>query len=289
MPATGLPLSALLSNALVAFTIEFDNEFEHRMPHSTTRHGGKSGPWLVSLVMYSNCMQFVGEDRVGVSELEELAGTKTNLNGMERWCYITVDQGRIHATAKGSQAREIWRPLFDEIEKRWEERFGKNEIDHLRASLRSLKLDDNLPDCLPILGYGLFSKGLERKVRKLTNNVALPALLSRALFTFAMEFERESELSLAISANVVRILDENGIRVRDLPLLSGVSKEAIAVALGFLEKRGFASTETASGAKVARLSAKGRRSQVRLPTTRHRYRKALGCHRPSKNARTSRR
>jgi hypothetical protein len=30
------------------------------------------------------------------------------------------------------------------------------------------------------------------------------------LLLFAMEFERESELSLAISANVVRVLDEKG-------------------------------------------------------------------------------
>src|SRR5262249_21409068 len=38
-----LPLSALLSQALVAYTIEFDNEAEHRLPHRTTSHGA-SGP-----------------------------------------------------------------------------------------------------------------------------------------------------------------------------------------------------------------------------------------------------
>jgi hypothetical protein len=32
-------LFALLSQALVAFTIEFDNEFEHRSPHATTDFG----------------------------------------------------------------------------------------------------------------------------------------------------------------------------------------------------------------------------------------------------------
>jgi len=32
-----LPLSALLSQALVAFTIEFDKEFEHRAPHRNRR------------------------------------------------------------------------------------------------------------------------------------------------------------------------------------------------------------------------------------------------------------
>jgi len=45
-----------LSYALVAFTIEFDNEFERQMPHRTTRHRSaarsRNGPWLVSMVMW---------------------------------------------------------------------------------------------------------------------------------------------------------------------------------------------------------------------------------------------
>lgn len=89
-----IPLPTLLSHALVAFTIEFDNEFEHRTPHRTTNHGSTTGshggPWLASLVMWSNCMQFVGEDGVRVGELEDLARTKAHLNGMERWGYVTV-------------------------------------------------------------------------------------------------------------------------------------------------------------------------------------------------------
>jgi hypothetical protein len=41
-----LPLSALLSQVLVAFTIEFDNEAEHRLPHSTTDHGSTPGAYI---------------------------------------------------------------------------------------------------------------------------------------------------------------------------------------------------------------------------------------------------
>jgi hypothetical protein len=44
-----LPLPALLSQALVAFTIELDNEFEHQMPHRTRNHGAtgvRGGPAL---------------------------------------------------------------------------------------------------------------------------------------------------------------------------------------------------------------------------------------------------
>lgn len=47
------PLSALLSQALVAFTVEFDNEFERQMGEA-----GFPGARL-SLVMWANVMRFV--------------------------------------------------------------------------------------------------------------------------------------------------------------------------------------------------------------------------------------
>ncbi|MBV9267678.1 MAG: hypothetical protein JO061_16030, partial [Acidobacteriaceae bacterium] len=89
-----LPLHASLSCALVAFTIEFDNEAEHRIPHRTTNHGATPGalraPWLVSLAMWENCMRFVGEHGVSVRELHRLARTPANLPGMVRWGYVTL-------------------------------------------------------------------------------------------------------------------------------------------------------------------------------------------------------
>lgn len=92
----------------------------------------------------------------------------------------------------------------------------------------------------------------------------LSVLLSRVLLAFAIEFEGQSDLSLAISANIVRVLDEKGLRVRDLPLLTGVSKEAISMAMGILQKRRLALVEpdpAGSHAKVARLTPKGRAAQ----------------------------
>src|SRR5580704_10816956 len=276
-----LPLPTLLSQALVAFTIEFDNEFERQMPHRTTNHGStagwRQGPWLVSLAMWSNCMRFVGEEGVTAGELEDLARTPTNLNGMQRWGYIVVEPDPadsrpkpprsgwvIRATSKGRKAQEVWRPLFGAIEERWQARFGTDEIDQLRESLWALigQFDVELPDCLPILGYGLFSRGPDRKRRTpagredgIGSRLPLPALLSRALLAFAIEFERESDLSLAIGANVVRVLDEKGVRVRDLPILTGVSKEAIGMAMGVLRKRHFAVVEPdGNRVKVARLT-----------------------------------
>ncbi len=281
-----LPLSALLSQVLVAFTIEFDNEGERRIQHWTTNQAGaRQGVWLTSLVMFSNCMQFVGEDGVRVGEIEKLARTRTNLSGVERWRYITVEPDPadrrpkpphsdwvIRATAKGRQAQETWRPLFGDIEKRWEERFGKDEIGELRESLAAIvrKIDVDLPDCLPILRYGLLSVGRDYETRTPAaredgsgSRQTLSALLSKVLLEFAIEYESDSRLSLAIGANVVRVLDEKGVRLRDIPLLSGVSKEAISMAMGILRKAGIAVVEPdlAGRGKVVRLTAKGRVAQ----------------------------
>jgi hypothetical protein len=54
-----LPLSALLSQALVAFTIEFDNEAEHQL-HART----EARPFPVSLVIWYNCLRYVGEGSI---------------------------------------------------------------------------------------------------------------------------------------------------------------------------------------------------------------------------------
>lgn len=283
-----LPLPTLLSRALVAFTIEFDNEAEHQMLHRTTRHGAKAGsphaPWLVSMVMWSNCMQFFGEQALTVRDLERLARTKTNLAGMERWGYVVVEPDPadrrpkpprsawlVRATVAGRRAQDVWRPLFGGIEERWRKRFGVDATGRLRESLRVLaaQFEMELPDCLPILGYGLWSRGTEYEPRVMlsedetTARLNLPALLSQVLLAFALDFEAESDLSLAIGANVIRVLDEKGVRVRDLPLLTGVSKEAIATALSFLAKRGYAAveTDTSSRTKTVRLTAKGRKAQ----------------------------
>ena len=252
-----LPLSALLSQALVAFTIEFDNEAEHRLPHRTTSYGASGhgdGAWLVSLVMWENCMRFVAEEPMTVRDLLIRARTATNLDGMRRWGYITIDgtttripkgsPGRdsvLAATARGLQAREIWLPLPGLIEQRWQDRFGSGQINRLRHSLPAIvaELDPGLPDCLPILRPGLLSRGPDPALPPRPQDgdpagLPLHALLSRVLLSFALDYEREAGPSLAVSANVLRVLTAEGTRLRDLPPPAGISKEAVRWALGLL-------------------------------------------------------
>jgi hypothetical protein len=82
-------LSTLLSQPLVAFTIELDNEYEHQTIHRTSvQHGASAsqrGAWLTSFALYSNCLQFLGDSPISVRDLETLARTPTNIDGMRRW------------------------------------------------------------------------------------------------------------------------------------------------------------------------------------------------------------
>jgi hypothetical protein len=156
-----LPLPTLLSHALVAFTIEFDNEFEHRVPHRTTNHGSTgshSSPWLVSMVMWLMFMRFVPGYGIAVRELQELRGfndkeMRTWLSRMEKWWryVVVVEPGPsdssssrsvlnwvVRPTAGGRKALEAWQPWTGIIEKRWQERFGKDVIDRLQELLQAL-------------------------------------------------------------------------------------------------------------------------------------------------------
>jgi DNA-binding MarR family transcriptional regulator len=200
---------------------------------------------------------------------------------MERWGYIIVapdPAGKrpkppqadwiVRPTNKGRMAQEVWAPLFGEIEDRWRERFGAGRIDGLRASLEALvsRFDLDLPEYLPILEFGLRGTILESTTKiegrsgQSPEKTTLPALLSKVLLVFALEFERESEVSLAICANVLRLFADGPVRVRDLPRLSGVSREAIHMATGFLRARKLASIEADANAprvKLIRLTPKG--------------------------------
>ena len=278
-PAAGaaLPLSTPLSQLLVAFTIELDNEFERRLAAAGGRRFG------ISLVFWSNFLRFVG-DGISVAELPAAAGTPkartlSAIGGMERWGFVSVGpagrDGRgsarglrgdwiVRLAPAGERAREIWQPLFAELEARWEERFGAGAVGELRESLTTIadRLDVVFPDYVPIVaGSDGFVAGLGPAGPKGRPSSHLPALLSRVLLAYTLDFERACELSLPLTENLVRVVGEEGVHVRDLPLAAAVSKEAVAVALNALAKSGHA---TATG-KLVRLTAQGRAVQERAP------------------------
>jgi hypothetical protein len=288
MTPADMPLSALLSQVLVAFTIEFDNEFEHQVPHRTTNHGSTPGagnvPWLVSRVMWSNFLRFVDAKGTSIRELQsrirmpykDLRPWLTRLS--DWWGYILVESKVAGSTAKrmhpdalvvptpgGRRALEVWRSLDALVEKRWRDRPYGESIDDLREALSNIagQIHVQLPESLPILGYGLFSTGPEDAQPAQASGGSLPSLLSKVLLWFAIAFEGACPVSLAISANVLRLLTDEGTPVRDLPRMAGVSKEATATSLSFLDKRGYTALRSKPGAggKVLLLTAKGRDAQ----------------------------
>jgi DNA-binding transcriptional ArsR family regulator len=277
------PLFTLLSQALVAFTIEFDNEAEHRMPHHTTGFGrageGAYAPWLTSMVMWFNCLRWLENDDLTIGELESRARISTNLDGMRRWGYVHLippanaspsarpnARWRIQTRPSGRMAQQVWGPLFAVIEERWRDRFGGLEVDALRGALASIvvRLDPGLPDCMPILGYGLVCPPPSKAPKPDaidTEAMALPSLLARVLLAFALEFERESPLSLAISANPLRVLGAEPVRVRDLPALTGVSKESLQMAMGILRKAKLVHESRDGAWQIVSLTEKGLNAQ----------------------------
>ena len=288
---TPLPLPTLLSQVLVAHTVELDNEAEHRLPHRTTRGNepaaGRGAPWLVSFALWANALQYLDEDAVTVAELRARARTtKLLLGGLRRWGYVTLtpatgetlqnppqDSAVVRTTRGGRVAQDVFRALPPLVDDRWRIRFGAAAIDRLELTLRSVydELPIDPPAYLPMV-YPTQNGKAEPAPTRATRSGAdasvdgagLSPLLAGVLLAFTLDFERESRLSLPISANTLRVLGPTGVRVRDLPQLTGVSKEANAMCAGWLERHGCARGErdpTASRGKVLLVTPKGLKAQ----------------------------
>ncbi|HEY6276718.1 MAG TPA: MarR family winged helix-turn-helix transcriptional regulator [Streptosporangiaceae bacterium] len=299
---TELPLPTPLSRLLVAFTIEFDNEGGHLLPHRTTAQPGpRQRPWLVSQVMWANFMQFVAGDGV---PLRDLAGPVriTNLAGMQRWGYVNVGPSPadhrpapprrdwvVRPTPAGRQAQQIWAPLAGVIEERWRARFGESPVAAVRAALAMVasQCGAGLPPYLPVVHNQMFADPARVRwpepptpaspagpVPAAGGDIAagdrgvgddLSVLLARVLLAFTLDFEGGSAVSLPVGANLLRVLTPGGIAVRDLPRLTGVSKEALSMATGELTRRSLVAVEAdpvAGRGKRVRLTGRGEAAQA---------------------------
>ena len=275
-------ISTPLSQALIAFTIELDNEFEHRFVES----GG--GARVVSLTMWSNHLRFVG-DGTTVGEWVAAIGLPkrsalSRLGGVERWRYVSVgpatgrregygsargvkDDWVVRFTPAGERAAEIWPVLPGEIEARWRERFGAADVGALREALVAVEeaIDTPLPEFLPVVS-STHAMALELSsvgTRAASDDLSLVTLLAHALLAYTIDFEDGSPLSLPLSANVFRVVGESGVPVRDLPALAGVSKEAVEVSLTALARTKYVVVDGAPASKrTIRLTPAGAKLQT---------------------------
>src|SRR3954464_6812342 len=241
----GLPLSTLLSQALVAFTIEADHLFERRMPHCTSesRKRGEpvAGPWLISMPFWANCLKHVEADGMTMGALfdrELIAGffLQGSNPGLVRWGYLRLvpdtasskklDRGwTVVPTHDGLLAQRTWAPIPAEVDARWVERWP--DVATLRGTLESVvaAADRELPDHLPVNGGHQGWVRLPRRPPRPTATGDVGTLLAKALLLFPLEVEAISPVALVHSANVLRVLAQGPVLARSLPRAVGAAKE----------------------------------------------------------------
>jgi ribosomal protein L28 len=248
--AVRVPLTTLLSRAWIAFAMEADNAVEAAGSERVGRL------FRISMSMWANGLRFVDEEGITVGELQARARAACNIGGLERWGWITVDDagaGRrdgygshrgvtsgtvLRPTRAGVYARRLWPLVVTGIEQRWRTRFGTGAVDSLREAL--LPLAGQMPSSLPEVhaSDGFYTRAIKGMAPE--EDASLAALLGQALTALTLEHEQGSKVSLPIAANVLRVIDGEVVRIRDLPRLSGVSKEAIAMAARYLSGKGLA-------------------------------------------------
>ena len=263
---TSLP--TLISKALIAFTIELDNRFEQQLLAGLdfkTWQAQRREVFLVSVPMWWNYLRHLPEGGLPVGRLAALAhndeaAIKSCLNGLRRWRYVTVQpEGApgakprfvdwiVRPTRSGLRCQALWRPLLAEVEQRWTDRFGAAAIDTLQAALMALiERNAAAQECaLPVISSRreMFSRvGPGAAIKRQVADLPLYAQLSEVLLAFTLDFEARSPLALPICANALRVLDETGARLRDLPARTGTSKPAVAQSLTLLKRHHLALVE----------------------------------------------
>jgi hypothetical protein len=292
--AAAAPLSTLLSQVLVAHTIEFDDLAEQRVFHGTTVGGraamAAGGVWFTSRVMWTNFVRYM--DRAGrpVREVQELAclsenAIKSRLHHLEWWSYLTfardpkdtrakpryLDQ-LVQLTPNGESAGKSWAPIAGEIDARWISRFGKAKVESVVRALRRIvtELAIDLPDYMPVVDYGDGMRATlvmpaTTPARAPVSKLDLSDLLSRVLLALTLAFESESaDVSLTAAANVLRVIDNSGTWLKELPARAGVVKEGQAALVNFLQKKSYLSIG-AEPAKTVALTAKGKKARDEYP------------------------
>jgi hypothetical protein len=248
--ASRVPLTTLLSWAWIAFTIEADNAVE------ATGSDRVGRLFRISLPMWANGLRFIGADGISAGELRVRARAACNIGGLERWGWITVGDpvgGRrdgygshrgvtsgtvLRVTRAGAYACRLWPETVAGVEQRWRDRFGGGVVDSLRDALR--RYAGRMPSALPEVHA---SDGFRTHVVEgpaSDDDGWLAGLLGQALTSLTLDRERDSPVSLPVAANFLRVIGGEAVRIRDLPAWSGVSKEAVAMATGYLGRMGLA-------------------------------------------------
>jgi DNA-binding MarR family transcriptional regulator len=130
-----LPLSALLSQALVAFTIDYEREG-------------------LALVFSATVLPSLSDQWQRLSDPPPMGIKGNGRSTLERHGIAVVKADPkdnktklVRLTWLGSRLRDLYSPLVGKIEKNWQNRYGKDTLLTLRASLEGIvgQLDGELP------------------------------------------------------------------------------------------------------------------------------------------------
>ena len=131
----GLPLSALLSQAFVAFAADFEEL------------------WIGGLHLAATVLRLLPDNGLPVSDIPMLSRLKGDGKSvLERHGYIEIvrdaDNPKTRVavpTARGRNTRDEYEPTVGRVEDRWESKYGADVVAQLRSALESLDVDRSLP------------------------------------------------------------------------------------------------------------------------------------------------
>ncbi|MGH9920624.1 MAG: hypothetical protein ACRD6W_17365 [Nitrososphaerales archaeon] len=132
----------------------------------------------------------------------------------------------------------LWPKIVDSVEEQWRKRFGEDVVNALREALDDggRAMPWSPPEVHPSDGF--FTQVFDGDVPDA--ELPLVALLGKALTNATLDHEKEARVSLPLGANLLRLLQERNVRIRDLSALSGLSKEGITMATGYLQRKDLA-------------------------------------------------
>lgn len=262
-----LPLSALLAQALLSVT----QRYEQR---------GAGSDDLPRVGVWSNVLRPVG-DGTSLRELPLAArlskrAVRAAVGVAEKYAWLTRDGNTVRLSRAGQAVRERWPALDADVEAS----VGNELSGPLRDLVRQLHLewphyptgygpadhsitggvyagggrtDSKVPthgtDWAPVLRHDVDGSSVEA--------LPLSALLSQAFVAFAADFEELWLGGLHLAATVLRLLPDEGLPIKEIPMLSGLKGDGKSV----LERHGYLQIVRGADAKV----------RVAVPTPRGRH------------------
>ncbi len=122
-----LPLAALLSQVLIAFTIDYDTE-------ARGVFGG-----LHNAIRFFRHLPDTGIPLSQAKATGDVTGS--GRSNFERHRLVYVESGTVFPTDRGRAVRDAYPARTFEIEAAWRQRFGADHVDALRAELEALEID----------------------------------------------------------------------------------------------------------------------------------------------------